>query len=111
MIRIVTDSSADISPQVAVKQGITVIPIRIRMGGRMLRDGLDIDRSDLYRHFPRTSSQPTAEPPTQQEFQEVYNRLLKDADQVLSIHLSSKVSRTCQVAQEAAKQFHGRTRI
>lgn len=111
MIRIVTDSSADISPQLAARQGITVVPIQIKAGGRMLRDGVDIDRNDLYRYYHRSSSQPTIAPPTQREFQDVYNRLLKDADQVLSIHLSSKVNRAYQVAQDAAKTFIGRNKI
>ena len=51
MIRIVTDSSSDISPSLAAELGITVIPIRIRFGSKVYHDGVDLDRNEFYRHF------------------------------------------------------------
>ncbi len=111
MIRIVTDSSADIPSHVADRLGITVIPMRIRIGSKTLRDGVDIDRSEIYRHFSRTAAHPVSEPPLQQEFQQVYGQLLSNADQILSIHLSGRVNRTVHHAQEVAKAFIGRSKI
>lgn len=111
MIRIVTDSSADLSPQLVADLGITVIPIRIRLGTRVYHDGVDIHQADLYRGLAQSGILPTSSPPLLEEFHRAYERLLKSDDQILSIHLSSKLSRTVEVAQGATKAFLGRNKI
>ena len=111
MIKIVTDSSSDISPRLAAELGVTVIPMRICFGSKVYHDGVDIDRADFYRYLPKTMTLPVAEPPLPEEFHQVYSRLLKGADQILSIHVSSRLSKAAQVAHEAAKSFLGRSKI
>ncbi len=111
MIRIVTDGSSDISPHLAAELGITVIPTRISLGTRVYYDGIDLDRAGFYRQLTRSGTLPTTEPPLLEQFQRAYGQLLKGADQILSIHISSKLNKTAQVAQEAAKAFLGRKRI
>ena len=111
MVKIVTDSSSDISPHLAAELGITVVPIRISFGAKTYYDGIDIDRSSFYHHLSKGSVLPTAEPPLLEELQQVYGQLLKGSDQILSIHSSSKMSKTVQVAQEAARAFLGRSKI
>lgn len=111
MIKIVTDSSSDISPRLAAELGVTVIPMRICFGNKVYHDGVDIDRADFYRYLPKSMTLPVAEPPLPGEFQQVYGHLLKSGDQILSIHASSRLSKTAQVAHEAAKAFLGRSKI
>ncbi len=111
MIRIVTDSSSDISPSLAAELGVTVIPIRISFGSKVYHDGVDIDRNEFYRHLTTAAVTPRVEPPLLQDFHKVYNRLLKGADQVLAIHVSSRLNRTAQVAREAARSFLGQDKI
>jgi DegV family protein with EDD domain len=111
MVKIVTDSSSDISPHLAAELGITVVPIRISFGAKTYYDGIDIDRSNFYHHLSKGSALPTAESPLQEELQQVYSQLLKGSDQILSIHSSSKLNKTVQVAQEAARVFLGRSKI
>ena len=111
MIRVVTDSASDIPPYLAAELGITVIPIRINMGTRIYYDGADIDRTDVYHRLTRSGILPTAEPPLLEEFQQVYGRLLKSTEQILSIHISSKLNKTVQVAQESTQAFLGKNKL
>jgi DegV family protein with EDD domain len=111
MIKIVTDSSSDISAHLAKELGVTVLPVRIRLGDQVYRDGVDIDRRGFYQYLAQGAGRPFLEPPQLEDFQRAYGRLLTDTDQVLSLHLSSRISRTAQVAQEAAKAFLGRSKI
>jgi len=111
MIRIVTDSSSDISQQTAAELGITVVPIRINFGSRVYYDSVDIDSSQYYQLLGKSKFLPIAEPPLPEEFQQAYNRLLKNNDQILSIHVSSRLNKTVQAAQEAARTFLGRSKI
>jgi DegV family protein with EDD domain len=111
MVKIVTDSSSDISPHLATEMGITVVPIRITFGTRVYYDGIDIDRASFYQQLGKSAVLPTAEPPLLEELQQTYSQLIKGSDQILSIHSSSRMSKTVQVAQEAAKSFLGRSKI
>ncbi len=111
MIRIVTDSSSDISPSLANELGVTVIPVRISFGSKVYHDGVDIDRKEFYRHLTTAAVTPQVEPPLIQDFHKVYNRLLKGSDQVLAIHVSARLNRTTQVAREAARSFLGQDKI
>jgi DegV family protein with EDD domain len=111
MIRIVTDSSSDMSARLAKELGVTVVPIRISLGSKVYYDGVDIDRNDFYRHLTKAGALPSVEPPLLAEFTSTYRNLLKGTDQVLAIHVSSKLCRTAQVAREAAKAFLGRNKI
>ena len=111
MIRIVTDSSSDLSPHLAAELGVSVIPVRISFGSRVYQDGIDLDRNGFHRHLAESSLSPTVEPPLPEEFQSLYTQLLKSTDQILSVHVSSKLNSTARVAQEAAKTFLGRSQI
>ena len=61
-VAVVTDSVAQVHPQVAGDLDITVVPMKLVLGGREYRDGIDITPAELYRYMreekvlPRTSS-------------------------------------------------------
>lgn len=111
MVKIVTDSSSDISPHLAAELGITVVPVRIVFGSKAYYDGIDIDRSSFYHQLGKSAVLPTAEPPLLEGLQQTYSQLIKGSDQILSIHSSSRLNKTAQVANEAAKAFLGRSKI
>ena len=111
MVKIVTDSSSDISPHTAAELGITVVPVRIAFGAKTYYDGIDIDRSSFYHLVSKSPALPTVEPPLPGELHQTYSQLLKGSDQILSIHSSSRLNKTVQVANEAAKVFLGRSKI
>lgn len=111
MVKIVTDSSSDISPHLATELGITVVPVRISFGTKTYFDGVDIDRASFYQQLSKSTVLPTTEPPLLEELQRTYSQLIKGSDQILSIHSSSRLNKTAQIAQEAAKPFLGRSRI
>jgi DegV family protein with EDD domain len=81
------------------------------MGERVLRDGIEIDRNGLYRRYGRAAYEAISEAPTREDFRRVYGELLRTADQILSIHVSSRINSTYSVAQDAAKLFLGRSKI
>ncbi len=111
MVKIVTDSSSDISPHLATELGVTVVPMRISFGSKVYYDGIDIDRASFYQQITKSAILPTAEPPLLEEMQQTYHQLIKGSDQILSIHSSSRLNKAVPVAQEAAKSFLGRSRI
>lgn len=93
-VKIVTDSTADLPLQLATELGITVVPAYVRFGGDVYRDRVDISEDEFYQRLSSDPTHPTTDPPTPQDFAEVYQKLSADADGIISIHISSKLSAT-----------------
>ena len=102
-VRIVTDSTADLAPRVADELGIGVVPLSVIFGDEVYREGIDITLDLFYDKMARSKVLPTTSAPSVGDFLSVYEPLLKEADEIVSIHLSSKLSATynnaCQAAQ------------
>ena len=97
-IKIVTDSTADLPPQLAKELGITVVPVYLRFGDEVYRDVVDISQDEFYRRLINDPIHPSTTQPTPQDFIDVYKELSKKADGIISIHVSSKLSGTCNAA-------------
>jgi DegV family protein with EDD domain len=109
MLRLVTDSTSDLSPQLATQLGVTVVPLTVRFGDQQFRDGVELSADDFYRRLHRGSVHPTTSQPSPEDFASVYRDLLREADdQVLSLHITQKWSGTWQAAHLAAQEFGDR---
>ncbi len=105
-VRIVTDSTADLPLQFAHDLGISVVPLSVIFGDEVFREGVDIGHDLFYDKLVHERDLPTTSAPSVGDFLEVYEPLLKETDEIVSVHLSSKLSATynnaCQAAQVLA---------
>lgn len=107
-LRIVTDSTADLPPDLAHQLGITVVPAYLRFGKDVYRDRVDMSEEEFYQRLQRDPIHPSTEPPTPKDFADVYLRLSQEADGIISIHISGKLSATCNSARRAAEMLEER---
>jgi len=98
-VKIVTDSTADLPPGLAEELGITVVPVYVKFGGEVYRDRVDISEDEFYQRLISDPAHPSTEPPTPHDFANVYEKLSQEADGIFSIHISSKISATCNSAR------------
>jgi len=110
-IKIVTDSTSDISPEVAHALGITVVPIYVRFGDEVYRDGVDISNAGFYHKLATSFVHPSTSPPTPQDFAKVYSDCSKEAEGIVSIHISTKISDTCHSALQGKKMVKGKCQV
>jgi DegV family protein with EDD domain len=101
-VAIVTDSTADLPPQLTRSRSITVVPLTLNFEGKALLDGVDIQPDEFYRRLPSATTHPTTSQPSPGRFAEAYSSLLADHDAVVSIHISEKLSGTYASALQAA---------
>ena len=97
-IKIVTDSTADLPPLLANELGITVIPIYLRFGDKVYRDGVDIDADEFYHKLATSLVHPFTSSPSPGDFAKVYEEAAREADEIVSIHITSKHSATYNTA-------------
>ncbi len=100
---IVTDSTSDLLPSFARRNHITVVPLSVLFGSQVFKDGVDLQPDQFYRRLAQSNRLPTTSPPTIGEFREAYTRLIGNGD-IVSIHISQKLSDTPKRASDAAKQ-------
>jgi len=110
-VKIVTDSTADLPAEVATALGITVVPLNVHFGREVLRDGVDITSDEFFRRLRSSQVPPVTSPPSAKTFEEVYARLSQTTDNILSLHISSKLSQTCANALRASRAYLGRINI
>ena len=106
-IKIVTDSTADLPPQLAKELGFTVVPVYVRFGDQVYRDRVDISEDEFYQRLLHDPIHPSTTQPSPQDFFEVYHKLSKEADGVISIHVSSKLSGTYNSALQGKEMVGG----
>lgn len=108
MLNIVTDSTADLSREIAKKFNLKVIPLSVLIGGETYQDGVDIDQARLFTLIRQTGELPKTAAPTIGEFQDYF----KQAGDTIFIGISSKLSATIQNAALTARDYpQGRIRV
>lgn len=100
-VRIVTDSTADLSREEAAALGVTVVPLNVYFGDEALRDGIDIDATTFYERLATAKELPRTSQPSVERFKAAYEELAKETDEIVSIHLSSRLSGTMNSASVA----------
>jgi DegV family protein with EDD domain len=102
-IKIVTDSTADLPLQLANELGITVVPVYLRFGDEVYRDRVDISEDEFYQRLLHDPVHPSTMQPSPQDFVHVYDGLAQEANGIISIHVTSKISGTYNSALQGKK--------
>ena len=104
VVKIVTDSTSDLPRELAESLDITIVPLSIHFGTQVFKDGVDLDADEFYRRLIDGGELPTTSQPSVGDFIKVYEELGRDADGILSIHISAKLSGTYNSATQAREQ-------
>jgi DegV family protein with EDD domain len=108
MIKIVTDSTCDLPAELYTRHNITVVPINIQFGTETFQEGVNIDRCTFYQRIDETGKIPTTSQPSVGQFREVYQALIDGgATEIISMHVTAKLSGTCRSAEMAAQEVSG----
>lgn len=103
LVRIVTDSTSDLPPEVARANGIHVVPVLVLFGDRVYHDGVDLKAKEFYELLEKGPAHPRTNPTPKADFQDVYRSLAPRKD-IVSLHISEKLSQTVVHARQAAEE-------
>ncbi len=100
-VAIVTDSTANIPPEWAEKYKIVVAPLVVVWGSEELKDGIDLTPQEFFERLSNEKVMPTTSQPTPGSFKQIYEKLGAEGFDILSIHISSKLSGTLNSVEQA----------
>lgn len=98
---VVTDSTAYIPAELINGHRIQSVPLQVIWGDKVYRDGIDIQPEEFYRNLPKSEVLPTTSQATPADFINLYRSILDEGNEVLSMHISSKLSGTMDSAMQA----------
>ena len=101
----VTDSTADIAPELVTELGIYVVPLKVIFGEDEFVDGVTIQAPEFYKKLESSDVFPTTSQPSPGEFVEKYEEIGVGVDGIVSIHISSKLSGTYDSAIQASEEM------
>jgi DegV family protein with EDD domain len=107
VIKIVTDSASGITPELARQYSISSIPLYVHFGNETFREGVDIQLPEFLSRLKTAPQLPTTSQPSAGDFLQLYESLVADGSEVISIHLSSKLSGTVASACAAREMLPG----
>lgn len=105
-VRILTDSTSDIPPEVAERLHITVVPAYVQIGNRSYRDessSMGLSREEFYSQLPAMTDVPTTAVPPAHEFTAAYRRLADVAEEVIAVVIAASLSGMYNVAHLGAQ--------
>ena len=102
MIKIVTDSTADLPDDLVREHGIVVVPVLAQFGRETLRDGVDITKDQFYARLVASDEPPKTAAPSVGMFEEAFRAAAADGSEILSISLVANLSGTFNAARQAA---------
>lgn len=112
-VRIITDSTAQFrQPDFAREHNVTVVPVTINFGKESFRDGVDITSEQFFAKLKTAAGVlPTAASPTPETFTGIYEEVTRSSNQVVALHLSSKLGRVWRNSKAGAEPLLGRCNI
>lgn len=93
-VKVVTDSTCDLPRALIEKWGIVVVPLHVRFGAESYLDGVDLSADEFYSKLTSSQVLPTTAAPAPGIFADTYTKLLTEGHEVVSLHISSKLSAT-----------------
>jgi DegV family protein with EDD domain len=104
---VVTDSTSDVPAGWRERYGIEVVPLRVLFGNESFRDGVDLTSDQFFSRLRESERLPTTSAPSPGDFAAVYERLSRECDGVISIHISGDLSGTVEAARVGAASVEG----
>ena len=110
-IRIIVDSSCDLSPEEAKELDITIIPLRVAIGDDEYLDGVELDSRTFFEKLPTFKEFPKTSQAVPATYEEYFSQATSNGDDVICITLSSDLSGCYQSANIASEEFDGKVYV
>ncbi|MFA5890461.1 MAG: DegV family protein [Actinomycetota bacterium] len=108
---VITDSAANLPLDLVEQHRIRVVPMVLKFGDRLLRDGVDIPQGSFYAALVEEQVPVSTSAPSAGDFGEAFERALGSADGAVCVTVASFVSASFEAAAGAAREFGGRVRV
>jgi len=101
-VKIVSDSTADLSTDQIEKYGVKVVPLTVSFGNNSYYDGIDLPAEEFYQKLTTERELPKTTQPSPEMFRQAYEEIASPNDTIISLHISGKLSGTLNSVEVAS---------
>lgn len=109
-IAVITDSNSGITQTQAAEMGISVIPMPFTIEGKVYLEGVSLDREEFLKKLNENAEISTSQP-TPATVIELWNKLLKEYEEIVHIPMSSGLSASCETATALSAEYDGKVQV
>ena len=109
-VAIVTDSNSGISQAEGKELGIYVIPMPFLVNGKLYFEDVDMNKEQFY-HFLESDADLSTSQPSPGDVMDLWDKLLKEYDEIVHIPMSSGLSASCSTAMGLARDYDGKVQV
>lgn len=109
-VAIVTDSNSGISQAEGKELGIYVIPMPFLVDGKLYFEDVDMNKEQFY-HFLEIDADLSTSQPSPGDVMDLWDKLLKEYDEIVHIPMSSGLSASCSTAMGLARDYDGKVQV
>ena len=109
-VAIVTDSNSGISQAEGKELGIYVIPMPFLVDGKLYFEDVDMNKEQFY-HFLESDADLSTSQPSPGDVMDLWDKLLKEYDEIVHIPMSSGLSASCATAMGLAQEYDGKVQV
>ena len=111
MIRIFSDSTCDLSPELVERYEITIIPLHVLLGDTDLKDGVDASQKTIFEWADKNNATPHTAAPSTDEVMDLYRPVIENGDEIVSFSISAEMSNSMNVQHMAAEILNAEDKI
>ena len=111
MVKILSDSTCDLSPELIEKYNINIFPLHVLLGDRDCKDGVDVTVDEIYAWADANKATPKTSAASPEECMDALETLLEDGSEVICFTISGTMSANLSVAQIAAESLDASDRV
>ena len=110
-VKIIADSTCDLSKDLLEKYDISVVPLHIVLGDKEYKDGLEISPDEIYEWSNSNKEAPKTSAAAISDTIDIYSKYLKSYDEIICFSISGQMSTTVNVMRMAAEELDSEDRI
>ena len=111
MVKIISDSTSDLSKELIDKYDIDIIPLHILLGDKEYRDGVDITPQDIYKWADENKTTPKTSAVSIEDTVNVFKKYIDNGDEIITFAISEDMSTTENVMRLAAEELSATDKI
>lgn len=111
MIKLVSDSTCDLSPALVQRCGVTILPLNIHLGEDAYEDGMNITPEEIFAWSDANKSTPKTSTPSIARASELFAELTRDGSELICFSISGEMSTSGNVMTMAAADLEMEDRI
>ncbi len=111
MIRILTDSTCDLSKELIEKYNITILPLHVNLGEDAYLDGVTITPDEIYKWSDANNETPKTAAISIGEAMDAFEPIIEAGDEIITFSISDSMSATRRVMQLAAEELEAEDKI